>query len=495
VAAISTDSVNKFLDSKSNLQDSSGEKKAAKEIWEKFLALLKQNLKDSEINTWFSVISPKSYSENVLTVTVPSADYYGMIEKRYNKHIASVLESGLLGENGRLNYEVCQEGLFDFEDSGVKKANPDSIIEFSYPYGAQKNFTSISISQNDDSFDSNIISRHTFDSFVKGESNEYAYSMAVGITNNLGVLYNPYFLFGGVGLGKTHLVQAIGNEVKRKFPDKKVYYTTTPDFTTQFTTSLVKNELKATDAFYKSLDILILDDIQFLEGKPGIQNFVYQIFNTLHNNKKQLIFSSDKPINIVKNIEERLISRFQWGITCDIQPPNWEMRAAIVKKKLQECKTEVSEDIIHYIATNVKDSIRVIEGCIINLISQFAFSKEEAVTFEMAEKAVQRVVGNFKRVKSISIENIIFAVSEHFSISENQILSKKRTKEIAFARQVAMYLAKDLTTFTFESIGLNFGGKDHSTVLYAFNSIKEQSKKDKKIHNMLLDIKEKIKSL
>jgi len=240
---------------------------------------------------------------------------------------------------------------------------------------------------------------------------------------------------------------------------------------------------------------LILDDIQNLEGKPGTQDFIYQIFNTLYNNKKHLIFSSDKPISQVKNIEERLISRFQWGITADIQSPSWEMRVAIIQKKLEECKIELSEDIIHYVATNVKDSIRTIEGCIASMISESLFRYKSDITLEIAENVIGRVVGTVKKAKNISIENIIYTVSTYFNISENQILSRKRTKEIAFARQIAMYLAKELTPFTLESIGLNFGGKDHATVIYAYNTIKELSKKDKNVINMIHDIKEKINNL
>ncbi len=477
----------------------------AKEIWESFLKLLSQSLKESEIRTWFSVLTPKSYINNVLTITVPGKDYYGMIEKRYNKQIVSIIDSGLLGENGKLNYEIAQQSLFDQDEnlpsSNKSENNKSNITSISNPYSPKTKvydsyYRNISIKDSEENeFNSNLMPRYTFENLVKGESNDFALNTAYAITNNLGKIYNPYFLFGGVGLGKTHIIQAIGNEIQKKFPDKRVYYTSAPDFTTQFTTSIARDGTKKLDSFYKSLDVLILDDIQNLEGKPGTQDFIYQIFNTLYNNKKHLIFSSDKPISQVKNIEERLISRFQWGITADIQLPSWEMRVAIIQKKLDECKIELSEDIIHYVASNVKDSIRTIEGCIASMISESLFRYKSDITLEIAENVINRVVGTVKKAKNISIENIIYTVSEFFNLSENQILSRKRTKEIAYARQIAMYLAKELTSFTLESIGLNFGGKDHSTVLYACSSIKESLKKDKNLVHIIHDIKEQINNL
>lgn len=485
---------------------------AAKEIWERFLNLLAQNLKPAEINTWFSVLTPKSFENNTLIISVPSKDYYGMIEKRYNTQISSILESGLLGENGKLNYEVARECFFDStdgEDEREHDSENTNLLEFRYPYGSNSKFAGsyphrVLIKHDNESFSSNLVPKHTFDNFISGDSNDLAVAVAYSIANKPGHSNNPFLVYGGVGLGKTHLVQAIGNEVLKRFPEKRVYYSTTPDFTTQFTTNMARNKIdfsgdkdgiKKLDSFYKSLDVLILDDIQNLEGKPGTQDFMYQIFNTLYNNKKHIIFSSDKPINQLKSIEERLISRFQCGMTVDIQAPSWEMRVAIIQKKMNNEKVDISEDVIHFIASNVKDSIRTIEGCLIGIIAESTFNNRGVITLDVAERVVQRVIGTVKKSRSVSIENIILAVSEHFKISENQILSRKRTKEIAFARQVAMYLAKEMTNYTLESIGLNFGGKDHATVLYAHNLIKNNLKKDKELHNIISDVKEALARL
>ncbi|MCI0472744.1 MAG: chromosomal replication initiator protein DnaA [Ignavibacteria bacterium] len=470
----------------------------AKDTWNKFLELLSQNLKQAEIKTWFSVIVPKDFENNVLTIQVPSTDFYAMIEKRYNKEINGIIESGLLGKGGRLKYVVYQKGLFETQRTDAPNTN--KISEFKYPYGSngQKK-------EQEENFSSNLLSRHTFENFVKGESNELAVAAAFAIANNPGGSYNPCLVYGGVGVGKTHLVQAIGNEILKRNPEKRVYYLTTPDFTNQFTTSIARDKFdfsngkggaRKLDSFYKSLDVLILDDIQNLEGKPGTQDFMYQIFNSLYNQKKQIIFSSDKPISQLKSIEERLISRFQWGITVDIQPPSWEMRVAIIQKKLEEANiNDVPDDVIHYIATNIKDSIRSLEGCIVNIIAESMLVAKSEINLELAERVVHKFLGTVRRSKSVSIENIIFATAEHFKISENQILSRKRTKEIAFARQIAMYLAKEMTNYTLESIGLNFGGKDHATVLYSHNMIKENLKRNNELQNIVADIKSALAKL
>jgi len=468
----------------------------ALKIWKKFIDLLSDNLKASEINTWFSVISPKSLEGDVLTVMVPSEDYYSLIESRYNKVIASIVES-LLGKDGKLKYEIMQMGLFDSQSKDAR------IL----PLSSKKSLpeiTSVTDVTEQDDFVTNLNQKHIFDNFIKGESNELAVAAAYAITNNPGHTYNPFFVYGGVGLGKTHIIQAIGNEVLKKFPDKKVYYTTAPDFTTQFTNNIAqsridfsqnKNGPKKLDFFYKSLDVLIIDDIQYLSGKEKTQDFMYQIFNTLYDQKKHVIFSSDKPVSQIKGIEERLISRFQWGITADIQPPNWEMRVAIIQQKFEEAKMEVPEEVVHFIASNVKDSIRTIEGCIVGIIADSVLRFKGEINLTIADNVISRVVGTARKSRNVSIENIIYTVANYYKISENQILSRKRTKEVAFARQVAMFLAKDLTNLTLETIGLNFGGKDHATVLYSYNTITAGAKKDSSIAHQIEEIKELLRNL
>ncbi len=477
--------------------------KEANLIWEKFLDLLSHSTKESEIQAWFSVIIPKSFSDNILTLYVPSSDYYAIIERRFNKQITKILESGLLGTNGKLVYEVLPREEI-LADNHIELPNYQTKTEISTSNIFISSNSETDSLQKIQSYCNGLYPRYTFENFVRGDSNELAAAVAYAIAQNPGNLYNPFFVYGGVGIGKTHLIQAIGNEVLKRFPNKRVYYTTTPDFTTQFTSSIAKDRgdfssgsfgTKKLDAFYKSLDILILDDIQNLACKQGTQDFIYQIFNTLYNNNKHIILSCDKPINQIKDIEERLVSRFRCGMIADIQPPSWEMRVAIIKRKLSELSVIFSEEVIHFIATNVTDSIRTIESCISGIITESRFLYNNQINLDIAERTLNRVIGHIKRTKNVSIENIIYTVAQYYKISENSILSKKRTKEVAFARQVAMYLAKHLTNLTLETIGLNFGGKDHATVLYAYNSIKELIKRDSSINNQVLEIKEILENL
>lgn len=471
----------------------------AVDIWKKFLSLLSQTLKESEIETWFSILKPKSFINGTLTLLVPSKDYYSIIERRFNIQICKIIDSGLLGEDGKLIYEVEEQVISETPETGKAV-----IQDIQKPYIKPEHKFSVNEQEVSEPFNSNLYTKFYFDNFVRGESNELAVAVAYAITQNPGNLYNPFFIYGGVGIGKTHLIQAIGNEIVKNFPDKRVYYTTAPDFTTQFTSSIAKDKVdfsisvlgtKKLDAFYKSLDVLILDDVQNLAGKQGTQDFIYQIFNTLYNNKKHIIFSCDKPISHIKDIEERLVSRFKCGMIADIQPPSWEMRVAIIKKKLEELNTEFPEDVIHFIASNVKDSIRTIESCISGILTESKFLFNSKINIDIAERTIVRTVGISRRMKNISIENIIYTVANYYKVSENGILSKKRTKEVAFARQVAMYLAKEMTNLTLESIGLNFGGKDHATVLYSHNTIKNLLKKDIFLQNQIKDIKEQINIL
>lgn len=471
----------------------------ATDIWKKFLDLLAQSLKEMEIETWFSILKPKAYENNTLTLLVPSKDYYSIIERRFNTQIGKIIDSGLLGEDGRLIYEVEEPAA----EEEVKATSP-AVHDIQKPYTKPENKINTKDREFKEPFNSNLYSKFYFENFVRGESNELAVAVAYAITQNPGNLYNPFFIYGGVGIGKTHLIQSIGNEIVKNYPDKRVYYTTAPDFTTQFTSSIAKDRVdfssgvlgtKKLDAFYKSLDVLILDDVQNLAGKQGTQDFIYQIFNTLYNNRKHIIFSCDKPISQIKDIEERLVSRFKCGMIADIQPPSWEMRVAIIKKKLEELDAVFPEDVIHYIASNVKDSIRTIESCISGILTESKFLFKNRIDIDIAEKTIVRTVGTSRRQKNISIENIIYTVAQYYNVSENGILSKKRTKEVAFARQVAMYLAKEMTNLTLESIGLNFGGKDHATVLYSHNTIRQILKKDSNLQNQIKDIKEQINTL
>ena len=298
------------------------------------------------------------------------------------------------------------------------------------------------------------------------------------------------FLYGGVGLGKTHLIQAIGNQIAKNFPEKKVIYLSSDIFTVEFVESIQTNKVNEFSNFYRSMDVLIIDDIQFLIGKEKTQDLFFHIFNTLHQSRKQIILSSDKPPKDLKGLDERLISRFQWGLTADIQPPELETRIAILKRKAETYGMLVSNEILEYIATNITSNIRELEGCLIKLLASVSLNSKE-INFELAKKTVKEIATD-RKTSTLTIETITRVVCEHLSVAENKIRDKTRKKEIVLARQIAMYLAKNLTLSSLKTIGLHFGGRDHSTVIHACNTIEEYKVTDPSFGKILGEIKNKV---
>jgi chromosomal replication initiator protein len=340
-------------------------------------------------------------------------------------------------------------------------------------------------------FESHLNNRYTFENFIKGEGNQLARAAAGAISDNPGgTSFNPFFVYGGVGLGKTHLVQAIGNEILKKFSDKKVIYLSSDIFTVEFVEAIQSNRANEFSSFYRSMDVLIIDDIQFLSGKEKTQDLFFHIFNTLHQSRKQIILTSDKPPKDLKGLDERLISRFQWGLTADIQPPELETRLAILKKKTETYGMEISNEILDYIASNITSNIRELEGCLIKILANASLGSKE-ISFELAKKTVKEI-GTNRKANNITIDTITKSVCEHLTVPENKIRDKTRKKEIVLARQLAMYLSKEMTKSSLKTIGLHFGGRDHSTVIHACTSIERSRISDKAIADLIETLKNKI---
>ena len=341
------------------------------------------------------------------------------------------------------------------------------------------------------SFESYLNPRYTFQNFITGEGNQLARAAAGAISDNPGgTSFNPFFVYGGVGLGKTHLIQAVGNEIVNKFPDKKVIYLSTDIFTVEFVESIQSNRVNEFSNFYRGMDVLIIDDIQFLIGKEKTQDLFFHIFNTLHQSRKQIILSSDKPPKNLKGLDERLTSRFQWGLTADIQPPELETRIAILRKKAEVYGMNVSSDILEYIASNITSNIRELEGCLIKILANASLSSKE-ITFELVKKTVNEIATDRKK-NNINIDSITKIVCNHFSLAENKLRDKTRKKEIVQARQLAMYLSKEMTNASLKTIGLHFGGRDHSTVIHACTSIEKSKVNDKSLNEIIEDLKSQI---
>ena len=441
--------------------------------WKSCLLKIKENVSMMTYNTWFLPIKPIELNGTTLKVQIPSQFFWEWVDEHFNSLITKSITQ-VLGTEASLTYVIAE----DVDHSETKETTP-----------VKSNITDKAKPKH--SFESNLNPRYTFDNFIKGEGNQLARAAAGAISDNPGgTSFNPLFLYGGVGLGKTHLIQAIGNQIVKNYPEKKVIYLSSDIFTVEFVESIQTNKVNEFSNFYRSMDVLIIDDIQFLIGKEKTQDLFFHIFNTLHQSRKQIILSSDKPPKDLKGLDERLISRFQWGLTADIQPPELETRIAILKRKAESYGMIVSNEILEYIAINITSNIRELEGCLIKLLASVSLSSKE-ITFELAKKTVKEIATD-RKTSTLTIETITKVVCDHLGIAENKIRDKTRKKEIVLARQIAMYLAKDLTLSSLKTIGLHFGGRDHSTVIHACNSIEDYKRKDPSFQNIVDEIRNKV---
>lgn len=463
------------MDNLNNSISSQISEKDPKSIWKECLKIIKENVPFVTYHTWFLPIKPFEFENNILKIYVPNNFFVEWIEEHYNTLINKTVYQ-ILGENGKLAYVILEE-----KEIVEEKVNPIS---------SGNNGKSIAAAQKTKDFESFLNPRYEFDNFIKGEGNQLARAAAVAIADNPGqTSFNPLFIYGGVGLGKTHLIQAIGNKILEKFPNKRVIYLSSDVFTVEFVEAIQNNTVNEFSAFYKNMDALIIDDIQFLVGKEKTQDLFFHIFNTLHQTGKQIILSSDKPPKELKGLNERLISRFLWGLQTDIQPPDFETRFAILKNKSLSYGIELTNDILEYISQNVNSNIRELEGCLIKLLANSSLSSKE-IDFELVKKTVREISTN-KQI-NISIDYITKIVCEFFKVEENKVREKNRRKEIVMARQVAMYLSKILTKSSLKTIGLHFGGRDHSTVIHAHASVEQIIKADPKMADIVNTLKNKI---
>lgn len=444
-------------------------------VWKNCLTRIKENVTLMTYNTWFLPIRPVSLVDNNLKVQLPNQFFWEWIDEHFSTIVKrTILE--VLGSNGKLSYIIADEQEQKEEivkHNSIVDNNKLKVIESKRP-----------------EHETNLNPRYKFDNFIKGEGNQLARAAAGAISDNPGgTSFNPFFIYGGVGLGKTHLIQSIGNSILEKFPEKKVIYLSSDSFTVEFVEAIQSNKVNDFSGFYRNMDVLIIDDIQFLTGKEKTQDLFFHIFNTLHQSRKQIILSSDKPPKDLKGLDDRLISRFQWGLSADIQPPELEMRIAILKNKAEEYGMQVSTDILEFIAESITSNIRELEGCLIKLLANASLNSKE-ITLELAKRTVKEIATD--RKINITIDDISKAVCHHLNIAENKIREKTRKKEIVLARQLAMYFSKELTKSSLKTIGLHFGGRDHSTVIHACNSIEKMRVSDISMKELIDGIRNKI---
>jgi len=452
--------------------------KNATVVWKECLSLIKENVPFITYNTWFLPIKPVELLDKTLKVQVPNSYFIEWIDEHFNTLINKTIDQ-VLGGEGKLIYLISKEkedelDLFDV-DFPIKKENKEKTEDAVEETRA---------------FDNYLNSRYTFDNFIKGEGNQLARAAAIAVSESPGeTSFNPLFIYGGVGLGKTHLIQAIGNRIISNYKNKSVIYLSSDIFTVEFVEAIQSNTVNEFSNFYKSMDVLIIDDIQFLIGKEKTQDLFFHIFNTLHQLGKQIVLSSDKPPKDLRGLNERLISRFQWGLTADIQPPDFETRIAILKNKSQSFGISLSNEFLEYIAYNIKTNIRELEGCLVKLLANASLNSSD-MNFELVKKTVKEIAT--VRNVNISIDYINKVVCEFFNVDENKVREKNRKKEVVLARQIAMYLSKKLTKSSLKTIGLHFGGRDHSTVIHAFNSVDRMISEDKSIKEIVDTIRNKI---
>ncbi len=467
----------------------------ATRAWSACLANVRNRVNAQSFKTWFEPITPAKLESGVLLLKVPSQFFFEWLEEHYSSLISESL-AGVLGNNATVHYAILDdEPLPERPNSAEHTVAPDpphptQITGGNAVYPHQLTNRVGTVPQKPVATFLNP--RYVFENFIKGDSNQLARAAASAVSNNPGgTSFNPLLIYGGVGLGKTHLMQAIGNHVLSRDKTKRVLYVSSEKFTVEFVDAIQSDTINDFSSFYRSLDILIVDDIQFFAGKEKTQDNFFHTFNTLHQLGKQLVLSSDKPPKELKGLDDRLISRFQWGLTADIQPPDLETRIAILRKKSLDDNIELRQDVIEFLASNVTTNIRELEGCLITLLAR-ASLENKVIDVNLARDVVRTVIGEVRT--HITIEEIQRVVCEFFDIPEDLIRAKTRKQEIVNARQIAMYLSKELTNCSLKTIGLHFGGRDHSTVIHAYQTVEDLSRTDSKYRSIIQQLHSRIES-
>jgi len=439
-----------------------------KELWNKILEIIKEELSPQVYNSWFSQTKVVKFEGNELIISAPGDFCKEWLEKHYAGFIQDIIKRAL-GSDDTL---IIKFKTDDQKISAPVPSTPNPEEKIKKPENFIKS----------DNLDLNP--RYTFDSFVIGNSNRFAHAACLAVAQSPAKAYNPLFIYGKVGLGKTHLIHAIGNYIMLNRGKTKinVLYISSEKFTNELINSIRDDRTVAFRNKYRSVDVLLIDDIQFLTGKERTQEEFFHTFNTLHESNKQIVITSDRPPKDITTLEERLISRFEWGLTTDIQPPDFETRIAILRKKGQAENLNAPDEVINFIADKISSNIRQLEGALTKLVAYSAFNKKE-LSVSLAQNILKDIIP--LENKKISIDQVQKAVTDYYTIKINSLLSKKRTKDVVFARQVAIYLSRELTDLSLNSIGEAFGRRDHTTIIHSYNKIKNKIKKDKNFKNIV----------
>jgi len=472
------------------------QEKSYQDVWNNCLTIIRDNVTAQNFKTWFKPIKAVALEDKTLTIQVPSQFCFEWLEKHYLTLMKKTIMREI-GKDAKLEYNILLENSSD-------KKPYISKVPSSGQADIKNNPISMPISMNSSSIRNPFIipglqkininpqlnESYTFDAYIEGECNRLARSAGFAVSQNPGgTSFNPLFIYGSGGLGKTHLANAIGIEVKNNHPEKIVLYVSADKFLTQFVDAIKDNKRNDFVHFYQSIDVLIIDDVQFLCGKEKTQDVFFHIFNHLHQNKKQVILTSDKaPVDIV-GMEQRLLSRFKWGLSADLQSPDLETRLAILKKKIKKDGIDIPYEVVEYIAYSITTNVRELEGALISLLAQSSLNRKE-ITIDLAKNMLDKFVKN--TVREVSIDYIQKVVCDYFDIPIETMKSKTRRREIVQCRQLAMYFSKQMTKNSLAMIGKHCGNKDHATVLHACKTVNNLADTDKRFKGYISDIEKKL---
>src|SRR5689334_16044231 len=470
--------------------------KNAEKIWTNCLRIIKDIVEWQHFKTWFEPIKPVSLKNNVLIIQVPSQFFYEYLEEHYVNLLAKTLKREL-GKDARLEYRIMVDGGNNYNKpvtvdmaGHAYKSFTNNEMDFPLIINTPVKNPFVIPGLKKMHIDPQLNPNYTIETFVEGDSNRVARRAGKTVAEKPGAnSFNPLVIYGGVGLGKTHLAQAIGNEVKRSHPNRVVLYVSSEKFINQFMDHSRNNAINDFIHFYQLIDVLIIDDVQFFAKAEKSQDALFAIFNHLHQSGKQLVLTSDKPPKDLDGMQERLLSRFRWGLSADLQVPDYETRIEILERKMKNDGLELSKDVVKYVAYNISNNVRELEGAMISLLAQSSLNKRD-IDLDLTKK----VLRNFIRTssKEITIDAIQKMVCEYFDVHYEKLLQKTRKREVVQARQITMYLAKAFTKNSLKTIGEHFGGRDHTTVIHSCQTVKDLMDTDSTFRESVMELQQKV---
>jgi chromosomal replication initiator protein len=439
-----------------------------KNLWAKTLDIIKSELSEVSFNTWIKSCEPMSISSDTIKISVPNSFTQDILDKRYKDLVVNSIKA-VCSKLYKIEFIIMSDD-YDKDENNAPEISKSIIVN--------------------DEMSSTLNPKYTFKSFVIGNSNRFAHAASLAVAESPAKAYNPLFIYGGVGLGKTHLMHAIGHYILASNPNAKVVYVSSEKFTNELINAIKDDKNEEFRNKYRNVDILLIDDIQFIAGKERTQEEFFHTFNALHDANKQIILSSDRPPKEIPTLEDRLRSRFEWGLIADIQVPDFETRMAILKKKADVENLNVANEVMGYIATKIKSNIRELEGALIRIIAYSSLTNRE-VTVDLATEALKDIISK-KQGKHVTIDIIQDVVSSYFNLRIEDLKSQRRTRNVVYPRQIAMYLSRKLTDMSLPKIGEEFGGRDHTTVIHAYEKISDNLKVDDSLQQTVNDLTKKL---